>query len=410
MIGSENKPLLKLFTEILPLEQGDKKLIMLKDSEGISDKIVLLPFESIGILNLLNGENTVKDIQSYILKETGILISENEIINFISQLESYGFIENESLNEKRKKIYEEFVNSNVRKEFHKGLSYPDNIIELTSFMSKFYSPAGNNTEHETITGLIVPHIDLIRGGDVYALGYSMLHKSIKPDLIIALGVSHYGGNSPLIFTKKSYQTPYGNMDTDLDVYSKIKNILWYEPDEEEILHRREHSLEFQALWLKYIWRDEAPKWLPVLVTDFSRFADKFSPSKVNTVNELFIKLENLLKELSKDRKILILSGVDFSHVGPRFGDNTEITVSVKNEIENKDKQIMKYITELDYDGFYEQVISTGNLTHICGLSAVYSSLRLIKSLKPDSKGEILGYKQADDPLGGFVSFATIKFD
>lgn len=409
MITSDYRPLLKQGVEILPAEHEGNKIIILKDNEGITNKTLVMPIESLAILQFFNGSNTIKDIQSTILKMTGELISEADIINFVKQLDEANFLENEKLAELRKKIYEDFKKETIRKSIHKGLSYPQNLLELTSFLSKFLRKDETILPSKNALGLIVPHIDIIRGGRVYASGYGELLNSFKPDIIIAFGTSHKGGNSPLILTKKDYETPYGNIETDKELFEKFREILWYEPDDEEFLHKDEHSLEFQALWLKYIWRENTPKWLPILVSNFERFASDITPSQIDTVEAMFRNIENLLKEISKNKKIMIIAGVDLSHVGPRFGDDIEINPLIKSAIETKDKEKIDYILNLDYDGFYKAVISNENETNICSVSPLYAAMRSIKAISPQSKGKLLDYAQADDPFGGFVSFASIIF-
>jgi len=410
MITSDYKPILKRGVEILPAKDKERDLILLKDNEGITNQVLVMPVETIALIQFFDGQNSIKDIQNQILKLTNHLVSEYEIIEFVKQLEQANFLENEKVNEIRRKIYEEFKNSSIRKAIHKGLSYPENILELSSFMAKFLKIEEIKFPTQTIIGAISPHIDLIRGGSVYAKTYSELQKSVIPDIVIAFGVSHKGGVSPFIFTKKEYETPYGNIQVDNDLYMKFKEVLWYEPDEEEFFHKDEHSLEFQALWLKYIWRDKTPKWLPILVTDFERFCKKNPPSKIEYIEKFFNSAEIILKELlNQNKKVLILAGVDFSHVGPRFGDDIEITPEIKKTIEEYDKKILNLALELKADEFFLNVAETENETNICGLSATYSALRFIKSINPNAKGKFLDYSQADDPFGGFVSFASMVF-
>jgi len=410
MITSDYKPLLKRGVEILPAKDKERELILLKDNEGITNQVIVMPVETIALIQFFDGQNSIKDIQNQILKLTNHLVSEYEIIEFVKQLEQANFLENEKVNEIRKKLYEEFKNSSVRKAIHKGLSYPENILELSSFMAKFLKIEETKFPTQTIIGAISPHIDLIRGSSIYAKTYSELQKSVIPDIVIAFGVSHKGGVSPFIFTKKEYETPYGNIQVDNDLYMKFKEVLWYEPDEEEFFHKDEHSLEFQALWLKYIWRDKTPKWLPILVTDFERFCEKNPPSKIEYIEKFFSSAEIILKELlNQNKKVLILAGVDFSHVGPRFGDDIEITPEIKKTIEKYDKKILNLALELKADEFFLSVVETENETNICGLSATYSALRFIKSINQNARGKLLDYSQADDPFGGFVSFASVVF-
>lgn len=409
MITSDYKPILKRYVEILPVRHNGEEFVLLRDTEGISEKTVLVSPESMILIQFFNGQNSVRDIQSAILKLTGHLVSEADIIDFVKKLDDADLLENEKIVQMRKMIYEEFRKSPIRKAIHKGLSYPDNILELTSFMSKFLKISDNFFPTSFVKGLIVPHIDLIRGGRLYGIGYGELLKSKIPDLVIAFGVSHKGGNSPFIFTSKDFETPYGNMETDKEVFGMFKDILWYDPYDEEYLHKNEHSLEFQSLWLKYIWREKAPKWLGILVSDFERFAYDKPPSSIEYIEKFFNESKKILEKIKNTKRVIIICGADFSHVGLRFGDDVQITPTLKSEVERYDKEIISSITDLKADEFYMKVVSNGNKTNICGLSAVYSALRFIEFIDSNAKGKLLDYALADDPFGGFVSFASIVF-
>ncbi|MBP7795770.1 MAG: AmmeMemoRadiSam system protein B [Elusimicrobiales bacterium] len=412
MIDINYKPVLKRETEILPAmdEKKQMSLIVLRDKEGITNKNLAMPAELLLILQMFDGSNSIKEIQSNIMKQTNVLLPESELIHLAEELDNALFLENEKTAAVRISLIDDFKKATTRKPCHCGISYPDNTLELTSFISGLYKIEKDiSITPNTLSGAISPHIDFRRGGRVYSSTYSKLHQLSKPDTIIALGTSHRGGNSPFIMTRKNYETPYGEIETDKDLYQKFKDILWYEPDEEEYYHKNEHSLEFQAIWIKYIWRENTPKWLPVLTSRFERFATDITPSKIDSIEKMFKSIERLVSEISKDKKILIIAGADLSHVGPRFGDDINITPQLKSDIEKKDREKIEYILKLDYDGFYSAVMKDKNSTRICGLSPIYSSLRLVKAIKPESKPELLDYAQADDPFGGFVSFASIVF-
>jgi AmmeMemoRadiSam system protein B len=188
--------------------------------------------------------------------------------------------------------------------------------------------------------------------------------------------------------------------------------LWYDPRDEEWIHRDEHSLELQAVWLRYLWRDKTPPWVPILVSSFERFATEQPPSKVETVEGALRKMgESLRRRAQKGERIMVLAGVDLSHVGPRFGDPEDVTSEAKKLVEKKDRAALEHALHLKADDFYLSVASDGNKRKVCGLSALYTALRLIKALAGDAPGEgkLLAYDQAEDPAGGVVSFAGAVF-
>jgi AmmeMemoRadiSam system protein B len=258
-------------------------------------------------------------------------------------------------------------------------------------------------------GLMSPHIDFHRGGPAYAWAYQALSETPAPDLIVTFGVAHMSPNSPWVMTRKAYQTPYGDMAVHTDLYGEFEKALWYSPTADEWTHRLEHSLEFQAFWLRYLWRDKTPAWLPVLTSSFERFCQDRPPSTIPTIEGAIQKMGDILKKRQDNgEKILILAGVDLAHVGQRFGDEIELTPDVRQKIETEDRVSLKHAMALEADEFYMSAIVDKHWRKNCGLSALYTSLRLIEILQGSSKksGELLTYGQADDPLGGVVSFAS----
>jgi predicted class III extradiol MEMO1 family dioxygenase len=116
----------------------------------------------------------------------------------------------------------------------------------------------------------------------------------------------------------------------------------------------------------------------------------------------------LRARVEKGEKILILSGVDLAHVGPRFGDEEKLTPELRERIKKEDEQTLKLAFQMDHDPFFMSGIGTNSWRKICGLSALYTALRLIAGMSPTKTpaGRLLSYGQADDPLGGVVSFAS----
>jgi len=199
------------------------------------------------------------------------------------------------------------------------------------------------------------------------------------------------------------------MPVDKGLYDELKSCLWYDPKQEEYVHRTEHSLEFQALWLKYLWREKTPAWVPMLCSAFERFSPDKPPTGLAAVEGAIKAMrEKLSARVQSGQKIMILAGVDMSHVGVRFGSDGNIDTDAKAKVEKEDKLSLDYALNIDADGFYSSVASDGNKRNVCGLSALYTALRLMKGAggQVQSKGSLLSYQQAQDPLGGIVSFAS----
>ena len=67
------------------------------------------------------------------------------------------------------------------------------------------------------------------------------------------GVAHASPPVPFILTQKHYDTPFGVVKTDLDIVRRLEAVCTWDPYAYEIVHRTEHSIEFQAVMLAYLY-------------------------------------------------------------------------------------------------------------------------------------------------------------
>lgn len=413
-------PPLRRALEAVQFEHEGKPMVLLRDQEGITDNAIAVTLGGFLVATLLDGKNTMQDVQSIFSKTTGNLISPSDVNGLVQQLKQADLLEIPELQEKRNIVLHDFQVSTIRKPFFAGQTYPDQPMDLAVQLGKYFQDSKGPQKQlpstpsvtEPPLGLFSPHIDFQRGGPAYAWAYQALADCAPPDLVVGLGVAHVSPNSPWIPSKKEYGTPYGPLKANAELAADFEKALWYEPYADEWSHRMEHSLEFQALWLKYIWRDKSPEWLPILCSSFYSFAPDRAPSKIETIEAALQKFGAILKDRrAKGQKIMILAGVDLAHVGPRFGDQLELTPEIRSKVEAEDKMSLDLALKKDADGFYMSVVADDHWRKVCGLSAIYTALRLIKIMAPDNKkdGKLLTYGQADDPMGGVVSFTSVLY-
>jgi AmmeMemoRadiSam system protein B len=416
----EPLPPLKEAVEAVQIEHEGQPMVLLRDQEGITREPVALSPSGFLVAIMLDGRNTAEQVRDAFSKNTGAMVTVDEIRALVDQLDRAGYLETPLLRARREHIWDDFRRNPLRPATHKKTGYPGDALELAATIGEFFrNPKGPQKElpsqpvlPQPVRGLIAPHIDLGRGGPAYAWSYRALAEGPVPDAVVALGVAHMSPNSPWAFTKKSYETPYGALPVNEELYRELGLGLWYEPAADEWCHRTEHSLEFQALWLKYIWRERTPAWVPILCSTFERFCPDRAPSTVPTVEEALGRMgEALRRRVEAGQRILILAGVDFAHVGPRFGDKETLGPELEARVEKEDRASLDHALRLDADGFYLSVIKDGHWRKVCGLSATYTALRLMKIAfgAAAPAGELLTYGQAPDPLGGLVSFAGARF-
>ena len=402
----------------MPAEEDGKPVFVLRDLEELTDRPLALSGGGMLLASLLDGKRTTAQLCAEFLKANGTAIEPGVVFGLVEALNEAGYLETPEIAEKRQKAADFFRANPKRPAVFAGPSYPADALSLTGHLDKFFTdekgPGKKKSEEPkkiAPLGLIAPHIDFTRGGPAYAWAYQALAQRKAPDIVIALGVAHASPDSPWVFTHKSYETPFGAMEVDDELYERLSSRVWYEPRVDEWVHKNEHSLEFQAVWLKYLWREKAPKWIPILVSSFERFSPAEAPSKIPTVEKALKDLGTVLQaEVAKGRTVMILNGIDLAHVGPRFGDDLEITPELEKKIEAEDRKSLVDALALDADGFYRSVVADGHWRKVCGLSTLYTGLRLMKAIGAKQPGRLLAYDQAPDPAGGIVSFASAIYD
>ena len=404
----------------MPAKEEGQPVYVLRDLEELTDKPLALSGGGMMLVSLLDGKRTAAQVRELFLENTGSEIEIPVILDLVNALDQTGYLETPAIADKRQKMLDAFKASGRRPAVFAGASYSADPPALAASLGKFFSAdKGPGKEKAAAAsrpaplGLVAPHIDYGRGGFAYAWAYQALSERTPPDVIVALGVAHVSPDSPWVFTPKTYETPLGPMNLDPELYDDLSRTVWYEPRADEWTHKNEHSLELQAVWLRHLWGDKTPPWVPILVSTFERFSPTESPSKIPTLEKALKDLGAVVRaHQARGRRVMVLCGIDLAHVGPRFGDDLEITPELEKKIEDEDRKSLVAALALDADGFYRSVVADGHWRKVCGLSSLYTGLRLIKELggAHASPGRLLAYGQAPDPAGGIVSFASALFD
>lgn len=389
--------------EVFPVELPQGIAIGLRDPQYLTDSILTVNRETLLLLSLLDGTRTIPEIQTDYVRLTGSLIYKEKIEELVNTLQEHFFLEGTHFQEHRDQVVKSFQQSKVRSYFHAG-AYPTEPEALRKFMQTIFTAAPANSSSERPAAIIAPHIDYIRGKTAYAACVRAIESYSYP-LFIILGTSHYAsGETPYILTEKDFETPLGVVKTDAGRVRQLARSLPFSPFEEEFAHRAEHSIEFQTTLLKALFPLRDFRILPVLCCPLEKFSNAQGPLSHPFIHSF---IQNLKEVLREEKQALLIASVDFSHVGPKFGDSQPVRPAQLKAMERYDKDILQLALKGDSEGFYRQIIRDKNRTNIDALSPVFTMLSALGGV---CQGTLLHYEQAYDPAtASVVSFASASF-
>lgn len=400
-------PRLRTDIEIIPTYYQEERALLVKDSLGLIKESILLKGEVLDIISLINGERNIRDIQLELIRlKGGVFMSSEAICEILSELDSAFLMDSEHYRQEKNKIIEEYSSLRVRKACLAGHSYPEAPEQLKAYLDSFFCPekeASSGLGDKEIRALVAPHIDLNIGKKIYSKAYQVLKNSF-PKKIVLLGTGHSLQGAFISMSEKDFETPLGRVKTDKKWVRKLKEAGKKIVLPSDIAHRSEHSLEFQLLFLQYLFGSEFSI-IPILCGPFHQVLNKASrPSGIQGMNDFLNVLRLCVEEQAKDT--LIVVGVDFSHIGPKFGHREKASFLLF-EAKEHDKILLDAICNGNLESFWAESRKANNKYNVCGFSALACLLELLSG----KKGHLLGYDfWQEEPTQSAVSFAAIAFE
>ena len=394
--------------EAFPVEQEGQRYVALRDPAGYVAEVIMLPVDLVEVLALFDGEHPISAIQAELLRRHGERVARASLEQLIGELDAHGFLESPAFARRRAAIDDAFLGAPRRPASHAGGAYPDDPAELRSRMDGFFtSPQGpgavGDFQGGGVSGLIAPHIDFHRGGPAYAWAYRDLAERCDADLFVIFGTCHAGMADPFALTRKDYDTPLGPARVDREVVEALAARAGQDCFGSELAHRNEHSIEFQAVFLSYLYAGRRDIRIVPVLTSFAHeaLARGQRPDDDPRVGRFLDALADLA---GSGRRVAFIAGADLAHVGPRFGDPQPVSPAELGTIDREDREMLRAVQAGDPEGFFESVRADGDRRRICGLSPIYTLLRV----RAGAKGLLRQYGQWPDPQG-VVSFASVVF-
>jgi AmmeMemoRadiSam system protein B len=406
MTPMEALPALRTDINLMTVRLEEQDVIVVRDPLGIATPNTALTAKVAPYLPLFNGSSTIGDLQVVMMQHHGgSLVLRTEAERFVEDLSRLGILQTEEYREAKERIVREFSENPERAAVLAGSSYPADRKELATLLDRILTlPASPAAPLPGIPcALAAPHIDLRVAERTYGAAFRSI-RSLAPSAILLLGTGHALGETRYCVTDKTFTTPLGRVRADRESIARIREAAGGALAPDDFAHRNEHSLEFQVLFLQRLFPMEEVPILPVLCGQMEDLFGKVrSPLEVPGLSSFVRAVSAWLSE-PPERK-LVVAGVDFSHVGPKFGD-PHTGRSLEPDFRAYDREILDALAAGDSSAFFLAGARARNRHRICGFSALWTLLAVL----PGIRGTILDYDVwHEGPTLSAVSFAAIAF-
>jgi AmmeMemoRadiSam system protein B len=392
----------------------DQDLIVLSDPTGVVEDAVALSAEALPVLQFLDGTVSLNEACSLVVRRSGDVRAATLLRQFLGQLDRLLLLDSPRYREAAAGLQREYHRLEFRQAALAGLSYPDSAEELRRELDRHFERAqrSQRAAGEPEAGraavpraLVVPHIDVRRGGSVIARAYLELGPEPPADVrFVLIGTGHQLVDDHFALTRKHFETPFGPARCDTRFVDALATRLGDAAFEAELAHRDEHSIEFQTLYLKHRLGDRPFTIVPILFGGFHALVEEVSSPREEPAVEGFIAA---LREVAATQggTTCFVAAVDLSHVGARFGDRDALDERKLQEIERLDRDALEAACRGDAEAWYRSIAAHGDSTRICGYGPVYA---LLRCLEP-GEGRLMRYEQSLEANGSVVSFAAMTW-
>jgi AmmeMemoRadiSam system protein B len=391
--------------DLIPVQQGNEQLVLIRDPLGLVPEGRALPMQLYEFLALLDGSRSVRDLQMELMRQRGgLLVGSEEVERLLQHLDESLLLQTARYEQARERIVKAFGQETVRPCSHCGQAYPEEVTELRRLLDEILENAAPAPQPEgRVVALMAPHIDLSAGSELYGRAYQCL-RNASPSRVVVLGVGHQLANTLFSLTEKDFHTPLGDVRNDRRAVKRLREAGGELVAGDDFAHRSEHSVEFQVLFLQHLLPGHSFALVPILCGSLK---PAISPYRRNAYLE---RAGTFLEELSRliqegESDTLVVAGVDFSHIGPKFGHPMPATY-LEGQTERHDRALLKAITEGDADAFWAESAQVHDQFNVCGFAALACLLEIL----PAAQCHVLGYQMWHEaPTRSAVSFAAAVF-
>ncbi len=402
---SSPAPAMRRDLDFIPAQLGGQTMILIRDHLGLVQEGKALAPQLYQLLILLDGSRSVRELQIELMRRRGgVLVSVDEINRVLNRLDVSYLLESERFQQARKQIEDEFAAQTVRTCVQCGRAYPREPDQLKAWLDRILAARSVEWQAEgEVRALVAPHIDPSAGAALYALAYHVL-KFVTPQRVVLLGTGHQLTSSVFCVSGKDFETPLGIVKNDSDTVRLLRKVGGDALAPDDFAHRSEHSLEFQLVFLQHLFASGSFAIVPILCGSLQGTLPVYQRDAFLQKAGPFL---TILKQIVLEPAVrtLIVVGVDFSHIGPKFGHDRPAEY-MESQTTRHDDLLLQHLARVDSQQFWEESMRVGDQFHVCG----FSSMACLLEILPECRGHVLGYQlRHERTTQSAVSFAAVAF-
>ncbi|UVC50164.1 hypothetical protein MACK_004034 [Theileria orientalis] len=263
---------------------------------------------------------------------------------------------------------------------HAGSWYSDSSRVLESQI-KSSSEGLPNVPNPTLKYIIAPHAGYAYSLSTAVHAYTQIDVSVIKTVFVLGPSHHFFLRGCALDQFSSLQTPLGQLQVDVNIVDSLSNLKGFSVVNKQA-SEDEHSIEMHLPLLKFMFKKENVKVVPIIVGDFNEsMRDQIASS--------------LLPYFTDESTLFVFSS-DFCHFGMRFQFTTTGYESenkpLHQKIEMLDRRGIDLIVDHKLDEFLDYLNETENT--ICGRNPIILLLKLLSLAKLNISSKLLHYTQS----------------
>jgi MEMO1 family protein len=397
------KPALRTDIQMVMTLVEGRRMIVFQDPHDLGDQRIAVDAGALPLLQMLDGRHEIRDIHRELTNRSGgRLVPLSDIEEFLGSLDRAFLLNSETFRREMDSLFMAFSRQERRLCVHAGKSYDSDPERLARFIEESASGLPPPEFHlPEIHAVVAPHIDIRVARHSYVKAYRHL-KDRQYDLAVILGINHNHQDGLFCVSSKNFMTPFGEIRTDRDFVEALgKSARPGTLTTHDFGHKIEHSIEFQTIFLHHYLKGTPI--VPILCGGIHEYL--FARQNPLGDSRFLGFVEAIREEVKSRGKVLFVAGVDFSHVGLKFGDGVPAEAILERAQAN-DRLILDSLLAGNGRAIFENAAGTGDQYKVCGLPA----LVLLAELMAGKKGILLDYETyRESATSSAVTYASAIF-